>query len=121
MDIRTKVGREGERATIEFLSKQGYIIIETNWRYRRYEIDILCEKADTLVAVEVKTRTSRLYGEPETFVSRGQKKRIIESTQAYIEANHLEKEVRFDIIGVINDHGRYTIHHIPDAFAAHTQ
>src|SRR5690606_38292386 len=95
------LGTEGETIAANHLVKQGYKILERNWRFGKEEIDIIAQKEDTLVVVEVKARFSNFFGEPEEFVSRAKQKHLIKASQAYIEKHNLDLEVRFDIIGVI--------------------
>ena len=61
-------GRQGEDLAVEFLLKEGYEILERNWYFRHNEVDILAKDHDTLVVIEVKTRSGNSYGEPYTAV-----------------------------------------------------
>ena len=110
------LGLLGEELAATFLSQNGYTILEKNWRFGREEIDILAQKEDTLVVVEVKTRSGSFFGEPEEFVNRQKQKNLIKAANAYINKNDLDLEVRFDIIGVILTGKSHSIHHIEDAF-----
>ena len=67
--IKTKLGRFGEDLAIEFLQKQGYRIIERNFRIRGGEIDVIAQEGNTLVYVEIKTRTTFQFGRPEEAVT----------------------------------------------------
>lgn len=67
--IKTKLGRFGEDLAIEFLQKQGYRIIERNFRIRGGEIDAIAQEGNTLVYVEIKTRTTFQFGRPEEAVT----------------------------------------------------
>lgn len=108
-------GQKGEQMAAEFLEKQGYKILETNWRFLNLEADIIAEKSKTLVIAEVKTRKSNYFGEPESFVTKQKQKNLIKIANAYIERKQLDLEVRFDIISVVlND--QTSIKHIEDAF-----
>ncbi len=68
MATHNDLGTLGEDLAIDYLIKQGYQILERNYRYQKGEVDILAKKDDALVAVEVKTRTGNYFGHPHEFV-----------------------------------------------------
>jgi len=70
-------GQKGEQMAAEFLEKNGYKILETNWRFMNLEADIIAEKSKILVIAEVKTRKSNYFGEPESFVTKQKQKNLI--------------------------------------------
>jgi putative endonuclease len=109
-------GQEGEEMAVRYLVSKGFRILETNWRFRKLEADIIARIADCLVVVEVKTRTSRFFGEPETFVTRKKQQNLIQAAHEYIQRKDLELEVRFDIISVVLD-DESAVKHIEDAFS----
>ncbi len=111
-----ELGREGEERAREFLRSLGYEILETNWRCGNHELDIIAKDGNILVVVEVKTRRSSYFGEPEAAVNAKKRRIIVKAADAYINMNALELEVRFDIISLIIGKGKCEIHHIPDAF-----
>lgn len=111
-----ELGREGEERAREFLRTNGYEILETNWRCGSHEIDIIAKEGDTLVVVEVKTRRSSYFGEPEAAVNAKKRKIIVRAADAYINMHGLDLEVRFDIISLVMGSGKCVINHIPDAF-----
>lgn len=110
------LGKMGEEIALTYLREQAYTILETNWRFGKDEIDIIAEKDNFLVIVEVKTRHSAVYGEPEVFVTAAKQRFLIRATQAYIEKNNVGMEARFDIIAVILNSSTRRVNHIPDAF-----
>ena len=110
------IGLAGEQLAAAFLTQSGYTILEKNWRFGREEVDIIAQKGDILVVVEVKTRSGSFFGEPEEFVNRQKQKNLIKAINAYIEKKDLDLEVRFDIIGVIVTGKSHRINHIEDAF-----
>ncbi len=57
-------GVNGELIAKSYLEKNGYLILERNWRYKKYEIDIIAQKPNLIVFVEVKTRKNDTFGEP---------------------------------------------------------
>lgn len=101
----------------DFLIEKGYLILEKNWRYGYGEIDLIAsdEATKELVIVEVKTRSTRRFGEPEASVSAAKMKKLQETAAAYREkTNHLG-ECRFDVIAIsLEDEN--PIWHIEDAF-----
>ena len=112
------LGNKGEDLAANFLEQKGYSVLDRNWRWGRYEVDIVAQQKDMLIIAEVKTRQSNYFGEPEEFVSRAQQKRLVESANAYIEKHGLDLEVRFDIISIIYNSRQRKVHHIEDAFYA---
>jgi len=111
-------GKMGEEMAIAFLRKNSYKILATNWRYRHAEIDIIAQKEDTLAIVEVKTRRSNYFGEPEEFVSRKQQRNLITAANEYVLQNDLDVDVRFDIISIIYNEKQQKVYHIDGAFYA---
>ncbi len=109
-------GKKGETVAKQFLKDHSYKIRNTNWRFRAKEIDIVAEKNNVLVVVEVKTRTSEYFESPKEAVTKSKQKLIITATQAYIEEYDIDMEVRFDIIGVSFLNNETKIEHIKDAF-----
>jgi putative endonuclease len=117
MENKTDFGRHGEDLAVEFLLKEGYEILERNWYFRHNEVDIVARDKDTLVVIEVKTRSGNSYGEPYTAVDHRKQQYLIFAAERYIFANNLDVEVRFDIISIIIDHfGKVTMEHVKEAF-----
>lgn len=110
------LGREGEVRARELLLSKGYRILETNWRCGFGEIDLIARDGNVLVAVEVKTRKTSYFGEPELAVNKKKQKNIIRMADLYIRTHNLDLEVRFDIVSVIIGNGKCEVNHIPDAF-----
>jgi putative endonuclease len=109
-------GAKGEKLAASFLEKKGYSVLETNWRFKNLEADIIATITKTLVIAEVKTRKSNYFGEPETFVTKQKQKNLIKTAEEYIERNKLDLDVRFDIISIILGDHQTKINHIEDAF-----
>ncbi len=117
MSEHLDLGKKGEKIAVDYLINKGYLILETNWRYRRSEIDIIVKKDNILIFVEVKTRSNAYYARPESFVTHKKEKMMIDAASAYmIEVGH-EWEIRFDIVSVIyHNQAHQTIDHFEDAF-----
>lgn len=118
MAEHNETGKEGEAEACAWLKKQGYRIIQTNWRWHHYELDIIATQGDDLVVIEVKTRAADFLIAPEKAVTKAKIKRIVSATDAYIRYKGLDADVRFDIILVIKEKNGHRIDHIEDAFYA---
>ena len=68
MAAHNDLGIEGEKLAVAHLKKHGYEILETNYRFQKAEVDVIAQKGETLAVIEVKTRTSADFGNPEDFV-----------------------------------------------------
>lgn len=114
---RKEIGQLGESYALRHLDKLGYKILETNWRRRRAEIDIIAKQEEILVFVEVKTRTSDLFGGPTGTITARQQQLISSAAGDYMRQIGHDWEIRFDIIGIlIEETGDYKLEHIEDAF-----
>lgn len=109
-------GLKGEALARHFLRQSGYELLEQNWRFKKYEIDIIAKKQQTIVFVEVKTRKSNTFGEPELFVTRQKQKFLIAAAHQYILQNNIELNSRFDIVGVILTENNHAVKHLEAAF-----
>lgn len=100
MDSR-EIGALGEKIAAEYLTRLGYVIRERNFRSREGEIDIIAEKDDFLVFVEVRTRRSLSFGTPEESVTAQKKERLIALTQAYMQDREdLPSSWRIDVMAL---------------------
>jgi len=111
-----ETGKKGEAIALEHLVRNGYKILETNWQSSHKEIDIIAQKEDQLVIVEVKARKTAFFGEPEEFVTKSKQKLLIGAANHYLLKHNLDLEVRFDIISVLFKGENYRVNHIEDAF-----
>jgi len=110
-------GREGEKAAARFLEKNGYKILEYNYRVSGSEVDLIAAKDDTICFVEVKTRGTDDFGLPEEFVDRRKRAKIIRAAKIYSSSEKfIDFYVRFDIIAVLYRDGKVRINHIEHAF-----
>jgi putative endonuclease len=116
MAQHNQLGKEGELIARKMLEGKGYKIIETNWRHDKDEIDIIAMDGDELVIVEVKTRSTDYYGNPEDAVDFQKEIFLIRATEAYLEEMDLDCDSRFDIVSIILKDGKSEIFHIEDAF-----
>ncbi len=116
MARHNQTGIKGEELAQTFLQKKNYKILETNWRHEKEEVDIIAMDGQELVIVEVKTRSTDFFGEPEEAVDEAKEKRLINATEAFIEEKDLDVEVRYDIISILLKNSHPEIRHIQDAF-----
>lgn len=110
------LGRKGEEVAISYLLEKGYAIHHKNWTHEKFEIDIIASDEEYIIFVEVKTRTSSQWGNPEEAVSDRKIKRIIEAADFYLKEYNIEKPARFDIIAIISNGTNIDIEHFEDAF-----
>ena len=111
-----ELGKLGEDLAANYLIDKGYQILERNWHSGHKEIDIIALKDGVLVIVEVKTRKSDDFGEPDIAVDRYKQRMLIWAADAYVRYKNLNVEVRFDIISIVLTDGEPQIEHIEDAF-----
>lgn len=117
MAAHNRLGLEGEQIAANYLLSKGYAIRHRNWRSGHKELDIVAEKDNTLVIVEVKTRKDTAFGMPEEAVGNGKIRRIVSSADAYVRKYAIDLPIRFDLITIIADkEGQPDLRHIQDAF-----
>jgi putative endonuclease len=116
MSEHYELGKKGEQLAVDYLTKEGYKIEERNWRFQKAEIDIIASKQETIISVEVKTRSSKDFGNPQDFVNSKKIKLMVVAMNEYVLIRDLDIEVRFDIIAITKIKGEFDINHIKDAF-----
>ena len=116
MAYHNELGIIGEQLATDYLSRKGYIILERNFIFDKAEIDIIAKKEDQIIIVEVKTRNSAFFGDPQDFVTKGKIKLLIKAANEYLISNSLELEVRFDIIAILKNKTVEKIEHFENAF-----
>ncbi len=109
-------GEIGEKIASEHLLNLGFEIVERNKHIGKAEIDILAKKDGLLVAVEVKTRSSNDFGNPQDFVKPKQIKNLVKAVDEYVIENDLDVEVRFDVIAIIMTSSGHELEHLQNAF-----
>ena len=116
MAAHNELGLLGEQMAVEFLIKKGFRIREQNWRFQKAEVDIIAQKDSLLAIVEVKTRSTRFFGDPQEFIKKQKIKLLIKAVNHYVVLQNLDVEVRFDVIGIIKTNNEMKTEHIKDAF-----
>lgn len=107
------VGEYGERVARDHLERAGYRLLDTNWRCRLGELDIVARGSDVLVFCEVKTRTSARFGSPVEAVTRAKAGRLRSLALAWLAAHEEHAaSIRIDVIGVEVGAGAPRIHHL---------
>lgn len=87
LNERGQVGREGEALAADFLSRQGFVIVERNWRCRLGELDLIAARDGCLHFIEVKTRRSQRFGYPEEAVSRTKRQRWLRAIEVWLQSH----------------------------------
>jgi putative endonuclease len=111
-----KTGLIGEDLALNYLLNQGYLLLERNWRFKHYEIDLIMKDGSFLVFVEVKARSTAAFGWPEQAVHLSKQAFLLKAAQEYLFQNNNEGELRFDIIAIILTKSGPKIEHIKDFF-----
>lgn len=107
MKISNPIAVKGEDLACNFLKNKGYKIIDRNFRKGYGEIDIICIKNKTLIFVEVKTRTSNLFGAPIEAINYFKLKSLIKTAEFYSHLHpELPKALRLDAVSVMLDVNR---------------
>lgn len=114
----TKLGIWGEQQAGLYLSDKGFEMVISDYRSGRAQVDLIVRKPDLIVFVEVKTRSSILYGFAEQAVSDRQKNLILQAAQAWMIEHNWHGMIRFDILAIhINAVSKdFSIDHFEDAF-----
>jgi putative endonuclease len=116
MDQRKQTGRRGEDIAASFLTGKGYQIIERNWRCSLGELDLIVQNHDTLVFVEVRTRSVSRFGLAEESITPAKQARLIELAQSYVQEKALTAQRwRIDVVAVQLGRGLPQINHIENA------
>lgn len=114
---RINLGRKGEDISVKFLKKQGYKIMERNYRCSLGEIDIVAKDKNILCFVEVKTRKTKEYGLPEEAIDGHKQKKLAKVALTYLKEKKIYKQdLRFDVVSVHPNH----VELIKDAFIVNT-
>lgn len=116
MAEHNELGKLGESLAADYLRRNGYEILEINWVYQKAEIDIIARRENVLSIVEVKTRSTDVFGLPQDFVDRKKIRLLVKAVDAYVISRDLDVDVRFDIIGIHKVDNEFAITHLSDAF-----
>jgi putative endonuclease len=99
---KKELGKKGEEKALRFLKKKGYRIIEQNYVCNMGEMDIIAKEKDTLVFVEVKTRTSMVFGPPQLAVTQFKQRQLSKVALNFLKEKKLEDvKARFDVVAIL--------------------
>jgi putative endonuclease len=100
MNNNKNTGDQGEELAAAWLTEKGYQVIDRNWRYRHWEVDIIASRERRLHFVEVKTRRSLRFGPPEESITR-EKMTCMKNAAEEYQYRHPEwKYIQFDVIAI---------------------
>jgi len=118
MAEKNETGKQGESLARQYLEEKGYKVLAVNWRYHRFELDIIATNNTELIIIEVKTRSDNYLLAPETAVDGRKIHRIVAASDAYVRKRNINLPVRFDVLCLIRKGQSFDIEHIEDAFYA---
>lgn len=118
MNTRGEIGKRGEDAVCSYLLSKGHTILEKNWRYRHFEIDIISLDKVGIHFVEVKSRVAPTQAEPQESVNEVKRRRITKAARAYIEQRFQreEPEVWLDVAAVTFEGGNIDLDYFEGAY-----
>ena len=114
---KQQLGKWGEQTAAVFLTGRGYSILGKNLRTPYGEIDLLAEKDNILIFVEVKTRSNRSFGEPEEAITDDKKAHMVAAAEAYLQGHpECNQDWRIDVISLVRSSpGKVEIRHFENA------
>jgi len=114
---KKELGKQGEEMAVRYLKKKGYRIVERNYVCKMGEMDIIAREKDTLVFVEVKTRTSMAFGPPQLAVNSTKQMQLSKVALYFLKEKQLEDvKARFDVVAILLRAKGEEIELIKDAF-----
>lgn len=114
----SSLGKIGEQKACDFLRHKGYKIVAQNYRCKIGEIDIIAEKQDEVIFVEVKTRTGTRFGYPAEAVNYHKQQKILKTALCYLSHLHRgDVRCRFDILEILVTAEQFQFNHIVNAFS----
>ena len=118
MPAHLTLGARGEEAAARFLERAGLHILERNWRWKQWELDLICEEGDTLVFVEVKTRGPGSLAAPADALDQAKQAKLGKAAAQYLSKHKAwERPCRFDLASVRITESGEEIEHVRDAFS----
>jgi putative endonuclease len=111
------LGASGEEVAARLLEKDGFAIVDRNWRVLEGEVDLIARRGDLVVFCEVKTRRTDMWGDPSEAVAVVKQVRLKRLAARWMrEKRPGPVAVRFDVVSVIVRDGPTEVRHIADAF-----
>jgi len=116
---RQRLGDLGEKAAEDLLAAGGYRIVARKHRCPRGEVDLVAERGELLVFVEVRTRATSLFGGPEETVGASKQKRVVHAARDFLARwRGPPRDARFDVVAVVDSPAGPRLQHFPGAFDA---
>ena len=109
-------GVTGEQMAARYLEDQGYAILEHNYYNHHKEVDLIAIDQGELVFVEVKTRSTDYFMQPEEAVNHRKRQNLIRVANQYIRCHKRHETARFDVIAIVKNDEETRIKHIKNAF-----
>jgi putative endonuclease len=100
MNSNKDTGNKGEELAAQALIERGFNILERNWQFRHWEVDIIASKDNRLHFIEVKTRKNKVFGYPEESITRDKMKSLKNAAEAYQEKHPAWKYIQFDVVAI---------------------
>jgi putative endonuclease len=106
MAQHNETGSTGEKLAAKWLRDKQFVIKEINWRHKHLEVDIIAHKGDTLHFIEVKTRTTTEFGNPEESITKVKMKNLRDAAEQYQFLNPGWKWIQFDVLAILFKSGK---------------
>ena len=100
---RTRLGSAGEGIARRHLEERGYALRQANYRCPWGEVDLVMERGDTVVFVEVRTKRSSAFGTPEESVTAAKRKRLTATAYHYLQEREIDVPFRIDLVAIVLD------------------
>lgn len=110
------LGKKAENLAASYLQRSGYTLLAKNFRYLKAEVDLIVQKGNTLVAVEVKARTVGFVVAPHEAISYKKIQLLVDAIDNFVQSKDLDVEVRFDLITYIFNNSNWEMNHTEGAF-----
>jgi putative endonuclease len=116
--ISQEFGELGERIAERWLRRQGWRVVERRFRTGHRDIDLVVERDDLVVFVEVKARRGAEFGDPVEAVNWSKQRQLVRSASIWIERHGRPADAyRFDVVGVLVEGERVRVRHVANAFS----
>ena len=117
MADHNELGKLGEAFALSYFQSKSYILLESNWRFRKEEIDLIFQFNNQIVFVEVKTRTAAEHANAEDVISNAKIRHLIEAADQYLQLKNIQLEAQFDVLILVSQGTSFEVEHIPEAFS----
>lgn len=108
MASHLEIGKQGEKLAEVYLAERGYRILHRNWRYGRFELDLVATKNELLRVVEVKFRTGSQFGQPEDAVTKKKVKSLLQAVEQFLFLYPQYNDFRLDVLSITEHNSGHT-------------